>query len=123
VVQTRVTLETRQTLGGRGFSGIGHAGQAGLDYELVIELDLARQTEAKVCWLARDVRMLVQSLSHDVLARAGSALATRQYYSISSSRNWRAESQKMNGAFARCVSRFKTNATICSPSPVFLTTN
>ena len=43
--------------------------------------------------------------------------------SISSSRNWRDASPKMNGAFARCASRCRTNATICSPSPVFLTTN
>jgi hypothetical protein len=57
---------------------IGHAGHAGLDDELVIELELARQTEAKACWLARDVRTLVQWLSHDVLALAGPALATRQ---------------------------------------------
>jgi len=40
--------------------------------------DVARQTEAQASWLARDIRMLTQWLSHDVLAPAGPALATRQ---------------------------------------------
>jgi hypothetical protein len=57
---------------------IGHASQAGLDDELAIELELARQTEARACRLARDVRTLTQWLSHDVLALAGPVLATRQ---------------------------------------------
>jgi hypothetical protein len=57
---------------------IDRAGQAGPDDELVVELELARQTEARACRLARDVRMLTQWLSHDVLALAGPVLATRQ---------------------------------------------
>jgi hypothetical protein len=54
------------------------AGQAGTDDGLVIELELARQTEVQALQLARDVRMLTQWLSHDVLALAGPVLATRQ---------------------------------------------
>ena len=42
------------------------------------ELVLARRAEARACWLARDIRMLTQWLSHDVLALAGPVLATRQ---------------------------------------------
>jgi hypothetical protein len=57
---------------------IGHASQAGPDDELAIELELARQTEARACRLARDLRTLTQWLSHDVLALAGPVLATRQ---------------------------------------------
>jgi len=41
-------------------------------------LELARQTEVQACRLVRDVRMLTQWLSHDVLALAGPDLATRQ---------------------------------------------
>ena len=43
-----------------------------------VQLDLARQTEVQALWLARDIRTLTQWLSHDVLALAGAALATRQ---------------------------------------------
>jgi hypothetical protein len=93
---------------------IDRAGQAGPDDELVIEFELARQTEARACRLARDVRTLTQWLSRDVLAVAGPVLATRQMLF---------DFIEMNGAFARCASRCRTNATICSPSPVFLTTN
>jgi hypothetical protein len=57
---------------------IGRAGQRGPDNELVIQMKLARQTEAQAFWLARDIRTLTQWLSHDVLALAGAALATRQ---------------------------------------------
>ena len=54
------------------------AGQHGPDDELAIQLDLARQTESQASCLARDIRTLTQWLSHDVLALAGPALATRQ---------------------------------------------
>jgi len=57
---------------------IDRAGQRGPDDGLVIQLELARQTEARAYWLARDIRTLTQWLSHDVLALAGPALATRQ---------------------------------------------
>jgi len=59
-------------------AGIGRAGQRGPDSELVVQLELARYTEARASCLARDVRTLVQWLSHDVLALAGPALATRR---------------------------------------------
>ena len=39
---------------------------------------LARQAETKAHRLARDIRTLIQWLSHDVLALAGSPLVTRQ---------------------------------------------
>jgi hypothetical protein len=54
------------------------AGQHGQDNELAIQLDLARQIESRASCLARDIRTLTQWLSHDVLALAGPALATRQ---------------------------------------------
>ena len=57
---------------------IDRAGQPGPDCELVIQLELARQTEAQADCLARDIRTLTQWLSHDVLALAGPTLATRQ---------------------------------------------
>jgi hypothetical protein len=57
---------------------IDRAGQLGPDDDLVLQLELARQTEAQACWLARDIRTLTQWLSHDVLALAGPDLATRQ---------------------------------------------
>jgi hypothetical protein len=57
---------------------IDRAGQLGPDDDLVLQLELARQTEAQACWLARDIRTLIQWLSHDVLALAGPDLATRQ---------------------------------------------
>ncbi len=58
--------------------GLGRAGQHGPDDELATQLALARQTEAQAHGLARDIRTLTQWLSHDVLALAGPALATRQ---------------------------------------------
>jgi hypothetical protein len=57
---------------------IERAGQQGQDDELGSQLALARQAEAKAHWLARDIRTLIQWLSHDVLALAGPMLATRQ---------------------------------------------
>ena len=54
------------------------AGQHDADDELVIQLDLARRIERDAFCLARDIRTLTQWLSHDVLALAGPALATRQ---------------------------------------------
>ena len=48
------------------------------DDALAVQLDLARQTEVHALWLARDIRTPTQWLSHDVLALAGAALATRQ---------------------------------------------
>jgi hypothetical protein len=56
---------------------IERAGQQGPD-ERGSQLALARQAEAKAHWLARDIRTLIQWLSHDVLALAGPMLATRQ---------------------------------------------
>jgi hypothetical protein len=55
---------------------IGRRGQLGPDAELAVKL--ARQTETQAQGLARDIRTLTQWLSHDVLALAGPALATRQ---------------------------------------------
>jgi len=57
---------------------IGHSGQQGPDCELATQLALARQAEAQAHELARDIRTLTQWLRHDVLALAGSALATRR---------------------------------------------
>jgi hypothetical protein len=57
---------------------IDRTGQRAPDDELTVKLDLARQTEVQALWLARDIRTLTQWLSHDVLALAGAALATRQ---------------------------------------------
>jgi hypothetical protein len=55
---------------------IGRTGQPGLDNGLIVEL--ARQSETQAQGLARDIRTLTHWLSHDVLALAGPALATRQ---------------------------------------------
>jgi hypothetical protein len=57
---------------------IDRASQRGPDQALAIGLEQARQTEAQAYRLARDIRTLTQWLSHDVLALAGPALATRQ---------------------------------------------
>jgi hypothetical protein len=57
---------------------LNRAGQQDPDDGLAAQLALARQTEAQAIGLARDIRTLTQWLSHDVLALAGSALATRQ---------------------------------------------
>jgi hypothetical protein len=56
----------------------GRAGQRDPDSELVVQLELARHTEARASCLARDVRTLTQWLRHDVLALAGPVLATRR---------------------------------------------
>jgi hypothetical protein len=53
-------------------------GQRGPDHELAAHLDRARLAETQAHQLARDIRTLVQWLSHDVLALAGPALATRR---------------------------------------------
>ena len=55
---------------------IGCAGQ--LTPNDALAMELARQTETQAHGLARDIRTLTQWLSHDVLALAGPALATRQ---------------------------------------------
>ena len=55
---------------------IGRTGELGPNDELAVEL--AWQTETQAQGLARDIRTLTQWLSHDVLALAGPALATRQ---------------------------------------------
>jgi hypothetical protein len=58
---------------------IERAGQRAPDDELGSQpVALVRQAEAKAHWLARDIRTLIQWLSHDVLALAGPMLATRQ---------------------------------------------
>src|SRR4051812_3666269 len=54
------------------------AGQHGPDDELAARLEIARRTEAQADCLARDIRLLSQWLSHDVLALAGPTLVTRQ---------------------------------------------
>lgn len=57
---------------------LDRVGQQGPDDGLEAQLALAWQTEAQAIGLARDIRTLIQWLSHDVLALAGPALATRQ---------------------------------------------
>src|SRR4051812_38689932 len=59
-------------------AGTGRVGQQDPDGELVVQLEQARHAEARAVCLARDVRTLVQWLSHDVLALAGPDLATRR---------------------------------------------
>jgi hypothetical protein len=54
------------------------AARRGPDDDLASQLTLARQAETKAHRLARDIRTLIQWLSHDVLALAGPMLATRQ---------------------------------------------
>ncbi len=54
------------------------AGQRGPDHEFAAHLERARQAETQAHQLARDIRTLVQWLSHDILALAGPALATRR---------------------------------------------
>ncbi len=56
----------------------GRAGQRDPDSELVVQLELARHTQARASCLARDVQTLTQWLRHDALALAGPNLATRQ---------------------------------------------
>ena len=56
----------------------GRAGHHGPGDELATQLALARQAETQAHALARDIRTLTQWLRHDVLALAGTALATRQ---------------------------------------------
>ena len=56
----------------------GRGRQPRPDHEFAAELERARQAETQAHQLARDIRTLVQWLSHDVLALAGPALATRQ---------------------------------------------
>ena len=57
---------------------IDRVGRPGPDDELAARLELARQTEVHADCLARDIRLLTQWLSHDVLALAGPILVTRQ---------------------------------------------
>jgi hypothetical protein len=57
---------------------MGRTGPRGPDRELATQLALARQSEARANWLARDVRTLVHWLCHDVLVLAGPDLATRR---------------------------------------------
>jgi hypothetical protein len=57
---------------------IDRAGRLDPANDLVFRLELAEQTEIHANGLARDIRTLTQWLSHDVLALAGPALATRQ---------------------------------------------
>jgi len=57
---------------------MGRTGPRGPDRELATQLALARQCEARVNWLARDIWTLVHWLRHDVLVLAGSDLATRR---------------------------------------------
>jgi hypothetical protein len=59
-------------------AGISRASQPDPDGELIVQLELARRSEAQANRLARDVRTLVQWLRHDVLALAGPDLATRR---------------------------------------------
>jgi hypothetical protein len=64
----RETLQTK----------LDRAGRQDPDDERAAQLALAWQAEAQAIGLARDIRTLTQWLSHDVLALAGPALATRQ---------------------------------------------
>jgi len=57
---------------------MARAGPRGPDDELATQLALARPSEARANWLARDVRTLVHWLRHDVLVLAGPDLATRR---------------------------------------------
>jgi len=68
------TTSRRKTLQAK----TGRVGQRGPDDKLATQAALARQTDAQAHELARDIRTLNQWLSHDVLALAGPALATRQ---------------------------------------------
>src|SRR3954451_6090354 len=52
-------------------AGIGRVGQWHPNSELVVQLELARQAEARTSQLARDIQTLVHWLRHDVLAVAG----------------------------------------------------
>src|SRR3954454_23516221 len=52
-------------------AGTGRAGQRAPDAELVVQLELARHTEARASYLARDIQTLIYWLRHDVLALAG----------------------------------------------------
>jgi hypothetical protein len=56
----------------------GRVGQRDPDRELVVQLELARHTQARASCLARDVWTLTQWLRHDALALAGPNLATRR---------------------------------------------
>jgi len=67
------TTSRRQTLQAK----TGRGGQRGPNDELVTQLELARKIETKAHELARDIRTLTQWLSHDVLALASPAQATR----------------------------------------------
>src|SRR3954447_13100899 len=57
---------------------LDRAGRQDPNNKLAAQLAPARQAEAQAIGLARDIRTLTQWLSHDVLALAGPALATRQ---------------------------------------------
>jgi hypothetical protein len=57
---------------------LGRADQPDLNKALVAELVLARPAETRARELARGIRILVQWLSHDVLALAGPNQATRR---------------------------------------------
>src|SRR4051812_35404544 len=59
-------------------TGTGRVGQRTPDAELVVQLELARHTEARASHLARDIRTLIHWLRYDVLALAGPDLATRR---------------------------------------------
>jgi len=68
------TVSRRKTLQAK----TGRTGPRGPDREPATQLALARQSEARANWLARDVRTLVYWLRYDVLLLAGPDLATRQ---------------------------------------------
>jgi len=68
VTSRRQTLKAKTT----------RAGQQGPDHEFADHLERARQAEIQAHQLARDIRTLIQWLSHDILALAGPALATRR---------------------------------------------
>jgi hypothetical protein len=57
---------------------VGKARSRKRDGSFAAELKCARQAEAQAHPLARDISTLTQWLSHDILALAGPALATRQ---------------------------------------------
>jgi len=96
---------------------MGRAGPRGPDDGLATQLELARQAETQAHELARDIRTLTQWLSHDVLALAGPALATRQMLFDFIVEELAQREPEDARRIARCASPCRTRATACSLSP------
>ena len=99
---------------------LGRAGPHGPDGELVIQLELVRLAEVRASCLARDIRTLTQWLSMTFWHWPGRPWPRARCCSTSSSRNWRSVSPRTPVAFARCASRSRTSATICSATSACL---